>query len=313
MISSGPDNVFEYTQTAGYPEQFVLNTGSDDIILAIDLTPQATRIAQTELKKLGEKVRAFDDRTIGKDNDGDGEYDEDGCYPVQYPESDPLNVRRPGVVGNHCAGCPVDFGYSAYLPIYINEVDQEGNLEDYSCGVPTLDNMKTNYWANDRPDGYYYPQINCSGREPDETLVPPWGPWLPCPADTTPPDYYRVPMILGTPTAQDCHWGLVGDPTVDPNELTNDQARAALFCAYGMTPADIVDPWLNGYTWGCDTASGCTTGFPDTPPDTDARYHKFYSAGPDRIIGSDADGDGNPDDNDDNGYIDLGDDIVAPL
>ena len=312
LISSGPNNVFEYNQTAGYPEQFLLNAGSDDIILAIDLTPQATQIARIELKKLGEKVRAFDDRYIGKDNDGDygevdGGYDEDGCHPVEYPGG-ALTLYENGDAVDACTEYPVAFD-SDYLPI---PVSLAGTLNDYSCGVPTLDYMKANYWGNNPLFGYYYPQITGYGRLWDPTATPPVvGPYIICQA--TPADYFRVPMNLGAPAAPDCHWGLIGDPAVDPNELTNDQTRAAIFCAYGLSPADIVDPWLNGYTWGCDTASGCTTGFPDTPPDTDARYHKFYSGGPDGIIGSDADGDGIPDDNDGNGFIDLGDDIVAPL
>ena len=87
LISSGPDNVFEYNNDTpppanAYPVPFVLDAGSDDIILPIDLTPQATQIAQTELKNLGKKVRAFDDRFIGKDNDGDEGYDEDRCFPT---------------------------------------------------------------------------------------------------------------------------------------------------------------------------------------------------------------------------------------
>ena len=292
LISSGPNNIFEYTRTAGYPEQFVLNAGSDDILLPIDLTPEAVQITQTELKKMGEKVRAFDDRYIGKDNDGDGNYDEDGCDAVSYPGG-ALTLYRNGNAVNPCTAYPVGFD-SNYLPI---PVSLAGTLNDYSCGLPTLDDMKANYWGSNPLYGYYYPQITGYGRTVTPNPTPPpavlFGPYIICQA--TPADYYRVLMNLGAPAAGDCHWGLVGDPAVDPNELTNDQARAALFCAYGLSPADIVDPWLNGYVWACGTGSGqagnaCINEYPDTDP----RFHKFFSAGADQVVNTD-------------------DDIVAPL
>jgi hypothetical protein len=101
-------------------------------------------------------------------------------------------------------------------------------------------------------------------------------------------------MDRGNPQPDDCHWGLVGDPNfVFPNgaannELTNDQVRAFIFCIYGLSPADIVDPWLNGYPWGIAT----------NYPDPDPRFHKFYSAGPDQTVSP---------------TVNIGDDIVAPL
>ncbi len=312
LISSGPNGVFEYTQTPGSagppvtPESFTINPGSDDLILSIDLNTQATQIAQSELKKIGEKVRAFNDRYLGKDDDNDGAYDEDGCNPERYPggtwtpvihgtDTDAL-----GNGGDPCSNCPPGRGVSDYLPIHIN---MAGNPSDYSCGLPTLDDMKANYWNVNVNYGYYYPQIDCYGFYFDISTTP----HTRHPANggqfctTTPADYYRVPMNLGAPAVQDCHWGLVGDPTYvfatgqTNTELTNDQARAALFCAYGLSPADIVDPWLNGYTWGCGQGAGqggssCTNQYPDSDP----HFHKFFSAGPDKTVNT-------------------ADDIIAPL
>lgn len=294
VISSGPNGVFEYTQTAGTAgppatlEIFTLNAGSDDLILAIDLTTQATQIVETELKKLGEKVRAFDDRYIGKDNDNDNTYDENGCNAEGYPGG-ALTLYRNGNATNACTQYPISFN-SNYFPI---PVDILGTTNDLSCGFPTLDDMKANYWNNNPLYGYYYPQITGWGRTVTANPTPPpanlYGAYVVCQA--TPADYYRVPMNLGAPVATDCHWGLVGDPTYvfttgqTNSELTNDQARAALFCAYGLAPADIVDPWLNGYVWGCGTGSGqggnpCANEYADTDP----RFHKFFSAGPDQTV-----------------------------
>ncbi len=330
LISSGPNNDFEYNidtppPADAYPFPFVLDNGSDDIILPIDLTPQASRIALAELKKLGEKVRAFDDRYIGKDNDGYGGYDEDGCNPIPYPGiPEPFDLTQ---VTLHSDGnYYIDSCNNLDIPPLLSDSFPPGTDPDISCGMPTLDKLKANFcpypWTN-CPTGYYVPEvltvpIVLSPLPPSLPPPPPPEPTIQCsdtPRSPQPPDYARVqtPFERGNPQYDNCHWGLVGDPTLDTNELTNNQARAFIFCIYGLSPADIIDPWLNGYTWGCDTVNGCTTGFPDTPPDTDARYHKFYSAGRDRIIGSDADGDGTPDDIDGNGFIDLGDDIVAPL
>ncbi len=331
LISSGPNNVFEYTQTAGYPEDFVLDAASDDIILAIDLTPQATQIAQTELRKLGEKVRAFEDRFIGKDNDGDTAYDENGCTSVRYPGPGirtriigdrvrnlgfPDNIPNP----NDPAADPITSPVCDTFPIYPGAGYLPNDGLDYSCGLPTLDFMKANYCDSNLLNcalGYYIPNELQRGydyewvpdsdpddlTDPDDPLTPDDSHWIETLVDCPPPgpyigaDYFRVPMEdRGNPQPGECHWGLVGDPNYSfpsgaPNtELNNEQTRAFIFCVYGLSPADIVDPWLNGYTWGCDTANGCPTGYPDTSP----KFHKFSSAGADQTVNTT-------------------DDIIAPL
>ena len=181
---------------------------------------------------------------------------------------------------------------------------------DPSCGLPTLDYMKANYCdvsagLGNCPSGYYLPNEHQYVHTYSWDTTDPLNPQ--CIRDTTNhsfcgyigADYFRVPIDRGNPDPTDCHWGLVGDPAYDftpigtgqtNTELTNDQARAFLFCVYGLSPADIVDPWLNGYTWGCNIANGCATGFPDSDP----HFHKFFSAGPDKTVNT-------------------ADDIIAPL
>ncbi len=316
LISSGPNNVFEYNNDTppaadAYPVPFTLDADSDDIIMPIDLHLQATKIAQAELRKLGEKVRAFDDRYIGKNNDGDGFYDENFCAANAYPgpgisitfrgATRASNIYDPydTVASNKdadpdlvCQNYPVYPG-ATYLP-------NDGN--DYSCGRPTLDYMQEEFCDTSIGScdyGYYLPDeeqwdydyeriTRLELEDPDDpgSVVEVFDHWEETEeyCGRLEPDYYRVPMIRGNPDFDDCHWGLVGDPDVDPSKLTNDQARAFIYCVYSLSPADIVDPWLNGYVWG----SG------ETYADPDPRYQKFFSAGPDETADTD-------------------DDIVAPL
>ncbi len=307
LISSGPNNVFEYTLTpgtAGPPAtlvRFTLDAGSDDIILPIDLTPQATRIARTELKKLGEKARAFDDRYIGKDNDGNSRYDEDNCAAINYPGAgirtrfigdrarDLTDPNDPAALTLECRNFP-RYRAAGYLPVDNN---------DYSCGLPSLDAMKDEYCdislgLGNCPLGYYvsnelqrdylYTRVSPIPVIPPPPLPPPVQ-WIESVVDCgyIGADYFRVPMVRGNPAPDNCHWGLVGNPALDPEEVTNDQARGFIFCVYGLSPADIIDPWLNGYPWGSATDYS----------DPDPRFNKFFSAGPN--------------------ITDPDDDIVAPL
>lgn len=319
LISSGPNNVFEYTQTPGYPETFVLNPAGDDIIMAIDLTPEATQIAQTELKKLGEKVRGFDDRFIGKNNNWNTTYDEDGCTNVRYPGPGistriigdrvyrlgfPNNIpdpNDPAALSPVCSTFPQLPG-AGYMP-------DDGR--DYSCGVPTLDFMKANYCnislgLGNCAQGYYVPNQLQRGydyiwhpdsdpddpNDPNDPHTPDDSHWeeilmdCPAPGPYIGADYFRLPMVRGNPQPNDCHWGLVGDPSyifptgAPNNELNNEQTRTFLLCVFNLSPDDIVDPWLNGYTWGCAITSGCATGYPQSNP----RFHKYFSAGADNTV-----------------------------
>ena len=87
-------------------------------------------------------------------------------------------------------------------------------------------------------------------------------------------------------------WDRLPDES-SPGETRADQARAFAFCLGGLSQNDIVDPWLNGYVWGCGEGNSydCVNSYPDGDP----RYHRFFSAGPDGIPGY-VDAAGNPDD-----------------
>ena len=324
LISSGPNNVFEYNNDTppaadAYPVPFTLDAESDDIIVAIDLNLQATKIAQAELRKLGEKVRAFDDRYLGQDNNGNGSYDENSCAATPYPgagivvsyngatqaanldrEDDPVASAKAADSSLVCQ--------NAYYQNEDNYLPKDNN--DYSCGRPTLDYMQEEFCDTSNGNcsvGYYFPYTEVRDyaytRFPEDTSED-FERWVETEdvCIVLEPDYFRVPLDRGNPHADDCHWGLVGNPYVDPNPLTNDQARAFIFCVYSLSPADIVDPWLNGYVWGRRTESG------ETYPDSDPRYQKFFSAGPDEKTADPV-----VEDEDEDELPDTGDDIVAPL
>lgn len=272
LISSGPDQIFGIQQTNGYPQVFEPDpnndAGKDDIFMAIDVNQQATRIALSELKVLNEKAKAFDERFVGIDNNSDGQYDEGGCFGIPYPGS--------GIVDYHLPSddCNDLYIIGSYLPISNN---------DYSCGIPTLDFMKAAFcgqpWSC--PTGYYFPRIQrwiwviddpVTGARHREDC-----PTMP----TDNPDYYRIPFVRGAPADNDCHWGLVNTqwgPAPAADETDADQARAFIFCLNNLSPAVIIDPWLNGYIWGCGSG-GCQNQYLDGDP----HYRRFFSAGPDGI------------------------------
>ncbi|MBW2369618.1 MAG: type II secretion system protein [Deltaproteobacteria bacterium] len=287
IISSGPDQVFDYTQTVGYPDVFELNTGSDDMIVAIDLTVEATHIALAELKALNEIANAFEDRYVGVDNDGDNPpiYDEAGCRGIPYGFN-PVPFGGVPVPFTDCDELTIPRTFTIFPP---------GTNIDISCGSPTLDYMKAHFcpepWgtAGGCPPGYFIP---------DRPAVPyvddPNDPGNACPgtdrsAQTV--DYARIPFTRGAPAPTDCHWGLVqtlyGDAVApEPNETDSHQARAFIFCLFSLSPEAIVDPWLNGYVWGCGATQtrdadgtvygGCQYIYPIGDP----HYHRFFSAGP---------------------------------
>ena len=266
IISSGPDQVFNFAQTDAYPQVFTPDLQGDDVFMAIDVNQQATRIALSELKVLNDKAKAFDERFVGIDNNDDGQYDEDGCDAIPYP--------GPGIVDYHvpsddCADLYIE---EAYLPITEN---------DYSCGLPTLDFMKAAFcgqpWVN-CDIGYYFPQI----QRWIWVIDPVTGNVIrqDCPTmPTDNPDYFRIPFVRGAPDINDCHWGLVETlwgPAPAPDETDADQARAFIFCLNNLSPTAIVDPWLSGYIWGCGNDE-CQNQYLNGDP----HYHRFFSAGPD--------------------------------
>jgi hypothetical protein len=274
LISSGPDQIFDYPPpTSGYPEVYQLADGSDDIILPIDLTPEATKIALAELKALNEKVKAFDDYYLGVDNDRENppEYDEEGCEGIRYGYSRPF--VHPGVLPDCASPWPRPSSFATYPP------DELGR-RDISCGRPTLDFMKAHFcpepWGG--PPGYHVPErdaIDPPVYDDEGNLCAQGG------------GLEAGPTHIG-----DCYWGLVETQYGDaanplPNETRGDQARAFIFCLFGLSPDAVVDPWLNGYVWGCGpgqtraannvTYSGCLYAYDIDDP----HYHRFFSAGPD--------------------------------
>ncbi len=299
IISTGPDQVQSYTVTQGYPEVYVLDSASDDIILPIDLTVEATQIAQAELKVLNDKVMALDDRYLGVDNNEDGvQIDEEGCKGILYR----VNGIPP---------IPQDFqDCNQIVWDKPSTVIPPGTDKDINCGRLTLDYMKAFFcpkpWE-DCPPGYYVPEII----EIPPTLVPvtdddydPNNPTALCPGTpraAVPADYARIPFARGAPKFNDCHWGLVktqygGPEDTEVNETDSDSARAFISCLFNLAPGAVVDPWLNGYVWGCGSGPGTilnpenqgensfgdyyTDGCQYYYDDTDPRYHRFFSAGP---------------------------------
>jgi prepilin-type N-terminal cleavage/methylation domain-containing protein len=280
IISLGPDQTVGYTVAqGGGVETYTLLNGSDDIIMPIDLTKEATRMAQAELKVLNEKVVAFEDRYLGIDNDGNNEYDDRGCVGIPYGINSPFIMPNPFT---NCNQLTIPGRFTVYPP---------GTNIDINCGKPTLDYMKahfcTSFGAPNCPPGYYLPALADVPAIPNP-VVPPGGN---CPG-TPRPGSPAGPAVLGT-GVNTCYWGLVRtqDGVFDPtlNETDGDQARAFIHCLFNLRPEDVVDPWLNGYVWGCgahltydatgNSYSGCT----NTYPVNDPHYHRFFSAGPDGV------------------------------
>lgn len=70
-------------------------------------------------------------------------------------------------------------------------------------------------------------------------------------------------------------------------ETNQDCARVFIHCFYSLSDLAIVDPWLNGYIWGC---GDCNDNSPMNDIDANnPRYHKFFSAGPDEMLGTNDD------------------------
>lgn len=318
LISYGPDAVPNYEITAGYPEVYRLEPGSDDIITPVDLKPEAVRIALSDLKLLNEKVKAFDDRYLGVNNNKEFEenqslpllYDEDGCEGIPYVvNSDPVPPQLIGTFENPLPNCDPLNSYLIENPGQSDFYPQEDgygpfppatNL-DINCGRKSLDFMKASFCPSPFGRsackfGYILPELTfldvyrLGGLDDDGQPLPP----VACAGNRSgqSPSYARIPFNINTtPSPDDCHWGLVETryEQADENETDSDQARAFIFCLYNLNPDQIVDPWLNGYVWGCGSdvtydirssnrrqQPGCQyTYLLDSP-----RYHRFFSAGP---------------------------------
>jgi|GEM_PF-6613027 len=327
IISAGPNQIFEPDTQYGKlgnnesPRKYQPTPRSDDIYLAIDVSQQAARIALSELKVLNAKAQAFEERFLGFDNNENGQYDEDGCGAIPYPAESMLNGGSVSYTQNtedeclnsidaQCNTAKTPDG--SYFPEFIQQWNEIPTW-DYNCGMPTLDCMKARYCDLEPVDGscdggyylagYYAPSsVRCYFRlpEPDGGSI-----FRSCPPpDVTaiPKDYYRIPYADRPKTKAErsridpdaCHWGLVktqwGDGD-EANETDADQARSFIYCLNKLPKSAIVDPWLNGYIWGCGQkeygcqykdGNGQMKNFKCTNDYSigDPRYHHFFSAGP---------------------------------
>lgn len=119
IISYGPNQAANYTTSGTNPIIYTLSTGSDDIIVPIDVSQEAVEISTEELKMLQNKVKAFDAVYEGIDNNGTGGTDEIGCTPVDDGS------------GTYTGVCPPTTGI--------------GN--DPNCGTATLDAVKAGRYS----------------------------------------------------------------------------------------------------------------------------------------------------------------------
>lgn len=147
MISSGPDQQFDYNVTGQDPTTITLNSGSDDMIMPINVSTVAREIAGEELTVLQEKVYAFDLIYSGVDNNGDGSVDEDnltsdgGTCPKANTNNDPnngfstLDVIKSGGYGT-ASSCGCESGGIS------NWDDVSGTITP-GGGVPPIDDRAT--------------------------------------------------------------------------------------------------------------------------------------------------------------------------
>ncbi|MDY6850577.1 MAG: type II secretion system protein [Thermodesulfobacteriota bacterium] len=70
---------------------------------------------------------------------------------------------------------------------------------------------------------------------------------------------------------------IVGPPQVDID------AVGTMVWVYSLASNYLLDPWGNGYEWGCDSnyTAGCNYSYASSDP----HYHKFFSMGPDLVGG----------------------------
>jgi len=109
IISYGPNQTLDTTIIGPNAPNYApvtYTTGGDDIVIPIDVSPEAVEIALEELKVLQAKVKAFDAVYEGIGNNSGGGVDESGCVAQD-------------------AGCP-----------------PTGMNNDPNCGTATLDAIK---------------------------------------------------------------------------------------------------------------------------------------------------------------------------
>ena len=127
---------------------------------------------------------------------------------------------------------------------------------------------------------------------------------VPCPSTSCPPssgsddpkngtttlDHMKAKIYLGLDcpcnlTGSHPDWNKVETFRTMPSrpEIMDETTRAFFYCFYNLPDNHMVDPWLSGYIWGCGNAVCQNINGEDREyPMSDPRYHRFFSAGPDR-------------------------------
>lgn len=150
LISLGPNQTqnYEFNETVD-PQSFI--TQGDDLIAAADVTAEAILITKDKLKKLQEKVAAYDALFAGIDNNGDGTVDntgdvgEDAETIVLYP----YNTCPP----THSFDNDPSEGLST-----LSAIEETGA---YDCPAPVVDHIVEFYGLpGDFPEGYNYDPWN---------------------------------------------------------------------------------------------------------------------------------------------------------
>ncbi len=92
-------------------------------------------------------------------------------------------------------------------------------------------------------------------------------------------------IIAGRP------WGAITtgwapwDPFARRSEIRDDCARYFIYSLFSMPVTTMIDPWFNGYIWGCGDSICAHKYYTSADP----HYHKFFSAGPDGLVDTDDD------------------------
>lgn len=215
LISFGPNQTADYSTSGTDPVVYTLSSGSDDIVVPINVSQEAVEIATDQLKTLQAKVKAFDAIYEGIDNDGDELVDCDD------------NPATPGGTAGLCdagesTGCSRQEPNTSCPPT--PDSSDPTLVNDPNCGTATLDSIRANYY-----------------------------------------------------TSAVCFFNGVS---------STDRARHFICGLYSLPNTLRIDPWLNGYLWGCDNATCPVVGAGDPIDTTNPRYHKFFSMGPNGLTSS---------------------------
>ena len=172
LVSAGPDQKFS-AAPAGIMTAGDIDTTEDDIIVAINVTQEATEIALEELRVLQDKIRAVDALYEGIDNGGAATVDEDspgceanpasgttGCLPTTGLTNDPnCGTATLDYIVTDNYGCTATSVVGVLMEIYNlgagYENDPWDNPYQWGCGpdstgITCNSNNSYNYLTSDR-------------------------------------------------------------------------------------------------------------------------------------------------------------------